>query len=191
MGNIQDLLAQILSARYGRDVRQSIHDAIETCYEDGHAGAIDLQAREDIAAETTAREALDSRVEALENDTTTAEEVTFDDTDTQLGATDVQGAIGAISNNLETLFSGITYTGNIDNIDKTSFVWVDFSVVTGTLPKTAGYGIICTFRISSFIFLQVVFDYYSASGTPIIRYRMYANNQWYRWTQFTGTLSNA
>ena len=45
MGNIQDLLAQILSARYGRDVRQSIHDAIETCYEDGHAGAIDLQAR--------------------------------------------------------------------------------------------------------------------------------------------------
>lgn len=49
MGNIQDLLAQILSARYGRDVRQSIHDAIETCYEDGHAGAIDLQAREDIA----------------------------------------------------------------------------------------------------------------------------------------------
>ena len=45
MGNIQDLLAQILSARYGRDVRQSIHDAIETCYEDGHAGAIDLEAR--------------------------------------------------------------------------------------------------------------------------------------------------
>lgn len=45
MGNIQDLLAQILSARYGRDVRQSIHDAIRQCYDDGHAGAIDLQAR--------------------------------------------------------------------------------------------------------------------------------------------------
>ena len=59
MGNIQDLLAQILSARYGRDVRQSIHDAIETCYEDGHAGAIDLQAREDIAQEVTDREDAD------------------------------------------------------------------------------------------------------------------------------------
>lgn len=72
MGNIQDLLAQILSARYGRDVRQSIHDAIETCYEDGHAGAIDLQAREDIAQEVTDREDADvlinGRVDAVEDE---------------------------------------------------------------------------------------------------------------------------
>lgn len=31
---IADLLAQILAAVYGRDVRQSIHDAIEQCYTD-------------------------------------------------------------------------------------------------------------------------------------------------------------
>lgn len=37
MNGIQDLLNQILSAVYGRDVRQSIHDAIKKCYEDGTA----------------------------------------------------------------------------------------------------------------------------------------------------------
>ena len=31
---IAQLLAQILATRYGRDVRQSIHDAIEECYSD-------------------------------------------------------------------------------------------------------------------------------------------------------------
>jgi len=48
MSNIQEELQQILSARYGKDVRQNIHDAIHTCYEDGRAGAIDLVAREEI-----------------------------------------------------------------------------------------------------------------------------------------------
>ena len=32
MSRIEGLLAQILAAVYGRDVRQSIHDAIEECY---------------------------------------------------------------------------------------------------------------------------------------------------------------
>jgi len=32
--SVYDNLAQILSARYGKDVRQSIHDAIQQCYSD-------------------------------------------------------------------------------------------------------------------------------------------------------------
>ena len=32
--SVYDDLAQILSARYGKDVRQSIHDAIQQCYSD-------------------------------------------------------------------------------------------------------------------------------------------------------------
>lgn len=39
MADIQSLLKQILTAVYGKDVRQSIHDAIRQCYEDGKAGA--------------------------------------------------------------------------------------------------------------------------------------------------------
>lgn len=34
MNDISELLAQILSAVYGRDVRSSIHDAIAQCYSD-------------------------------------------------------------------------------------------------------------------------------------------------------------
>lgn len=49
MSNIEENLAFILSSRYGKDVRQAIHDAIHDCYEDGKAGATDLVAREQIA----------------------------------------------------------------------------------------------------------------------------------------------
>lgn len=34
MSRIQDLLRQIQTAVYGKDVRQSIHDSIQECYED-------------------------------------------------------------------------------------------------------------------------------------------------------------
>lgn len=46
---IEKYLGDILAARYGEEVRQSIHDAIHQCYEDGKAGATDLVAREKIA----------------------------------------------------------------------------------------------------------------------------------------------
>ena len=59
MSNISSLLASILSARYGKDVRQDIHDAIEACYTDGKVGATDTTAR-------TAISALAARVTALE-----------------------------------------------------------------------------------------------------------------------------
>lgn len=42
MADIRELLKDILEKRYGKDVRQSIHDGILTCYEDGKAGAIEL-----------------------------------------------------------------------------------------------------------------------------------------------------
>ena len=48
MANIQEILNKILGSRYGRDVRQAIHDGIQQCYYDGKAGEIDLQARQDI-----------------------------------------------------------------------------------------------------------------------------------------------
>lgn len=53
---IEENLRKIQEARYGREVREAIHDAIHECYEDGRAGATDLIAREQIAAERTARE---------------------------------------------------------------------------------------------------------------------------------------
>ena len=48
MADIQTLLKNIMSAVYGKDVRQSIHDAIYQCYQDGKAGTLDLVARTNI-----------------------------------------------------------------------------------------------------------------------------------------------
>lgn len=48
MSNIESNLETIQKGVYGKDVRRAIHDAIEECYSDGHAGAIDLIARERI-----------------------------------------------------------------------------------------------------------------------------------------------
>lgn len=48
MATIADYLKKILSAVYGKDVRQAIYDAIHQCYEDGKAGTVDLIARERI-----------------------------------------------------------------------------------------------------------------------------------------------
>jgi len=49
MADIRTFLEKIKNAVYGREVRQAIHDGIRCCYDDGKAGSIDLQAREDIA----------------------------------------------------------------------------------------------------------------------------------------------
>lgn len=95
------------------------------------------------------------------------------------------------NNNLATLFSGGTYTGNIDNINQTSFVWVNFTTVTGALPKTTGFGIICTYKIVAGMLLQVAFNFHGNISTPYIYYRIYANSQWYKWASFTGTLLDA
>lgn len=56
MADIMDNLKSILAAVKGKDVRQSIHDAIQQCYYDGKAGTIDLEARQilDAKADKTA-----------------------------------------------------------------------------------------------------------------------------------------
>lgn len=48
MSDIQRNLQKILSAVWGKDVRQAIHDSIHDCYEDGKAGVLDLIARQNI-----------------------------------------------------------------------------------------------------------------------------------------------
>lgn len=58
MAGIEEYLNKIKTAVYGREVRQAIHDGIETCYKEGKAGATDLVARSEISsvnAELTAR----------------------------------------------------------------------------------------------------------------------------------------
>lgn len=49
MADITELLRNIKTKVYGKDVRQSIHDAIQQCYLDGKVGAIDMVARNQIS----------------------------------------------------------------------------------------------------------------------------------------------
>ena len=49
MSDIHDYLRQILSAVYGDDMRNAIHNSIEACYNDGKSGSTDLTARRQIA----------------------------------------------------------------------------------------------------------------------------------------------
>ena len=50
MADVQALLKSILTAVYGKDVRQNFHDAIRQCYYDVKAGGNDLEARDRAAA---------------------------------------------------------------------------------------------------------------------------------------------
>lgn len=50
MADIETYLSTIENGVYGRDVRAAIVNAIRQCYADGHAGATDDQARQDITA---------------------------------------------------------------------------------------------------------------------------------------------
>lgn len=49
MADIETYLSTIENGVYGRDVRAAIVNAIRQCYADGHAGATDDQARQDIS----------------------------------------------------------------------------------------------------------------------------------------------
>lgn len=65
MANILDILNEIGTAIYGRDVRQAIIDAIRQCYEDGKAGVNDLQARTLIEAVMAVNEQQAAEIETL------------------------------------------------------------------------------------------------------------------------------
>jgi hypothetical protein len=65
MADITVLLAAILAAKKGEEVRGSIHDAIEQCYEDGRAGVNDLEARRLIEQVIGVNEDQDAAIDGL------------------------------------------------------------------------------------------------------------------------------
>ena len=95
MSNIEQNLQKILSSRYGKDVRQSIHDGIHDCYEDGKAGAVDLVARERI-----------NNLSKLEPGSTTGDaelrdiRIGYDGTEYENAGEAVRGQIGPLSEDI-------------------------------------------------------------------------------------------
>lgn len=69
MAGIQEYLDKIKNAVYGREVRQAIHDAIQTCYDEGSAGSTDLTARSDATTALNAANQASDDVLALQTKT--------------------------------------------------------------------------------------------------------------------------
>lgn len=82
MAGIQEYLDLIKNAVYGREVRQAIHDGIETCYKEGKAGATDLVARESISQVNSVLSARIDELIAPSGEAPSAAEVT----DARIGA---------------------------------------------------------------------------------------------------------
>lgn len=82
MAGIEEYLNKIKNAVYGREVRQAIHDGIETCYKEGKAGATDLVARENIAQVNAVLSARIDELIAPSGEAPSAAEVT----DARIGA---------------------------------------------------------------------------------------------------------
>ena len=65
MSSIIDFLNLISGARYGREVRQAIVDAITQCYSDGRAGVNDLKARQLIERINSVNEEQSASIDSL------------------------------------------------------------------------------------------------------------------------------
>ena len=93
--NIEQLLKQILGTKFGKDMRQAIHDGIEQCYEDGKVGAVDLVARQRI-----------DNLSKLEPGSTTGDaelrdiRIGYDGTEYETAGEAVRSQIGSLSEDL-------------------------------------------------------------------------------------------
>ena len=70
MAGIEQYLNLIENAIYGKDVRQAIHDGIQQCYYEGHAGSTDLEARHRLDVDEANISSLGSRMTTAEGNIT-------------------------------------------------------------------------------------------------------------------------
>ena len=156
---IAQYLNKILEAVYGKDVRQSIHDAIWQCYEDGKVGAVDL----------VARQRIDNLAKLQEGSTTGDAELI----DIRVGADGktydsageaVRGQVGSLSEDVDSVSKEV-FLDNVNIFDKNNI-----SVNLG-LNTTIGSGIDSTYSAEDRFVANQIFNVKT-------RDVIYANNGW-------------
>ena len=142
---ITDILQQIISARYGKDVRQAIHDGIQQCYNDGKAGVIDLEARQGI--QTLENEIAElQKFEVITETTSTTQPNSYAGRENILEIGGVTEQDSTAGNQLleltvqSTTNNGITATRSNDNIllngTSSGSVWIDIGKFEATSGQT-------------------------------------------------------
>lgn len=141
MAGIEEYLGDILSARYGEEVRQSIHDAIHQCYVDGKAGATDLVAREQIA-NLVANEGSTEKDSELVDIRVGADGKTY----TSAGEA-VRCQIGSLSEEIDTKIKDFVNIFNKNNIvtEKIYSPYIN-AKITELIPVPSGFYCIDSFK---------------------------------------------
>lgn len=195
MSNIEQNLQKILSSRYGKDVRQSIHDSIHDCYEDGKAGAVDLVARERI-----------TNLAQLQEGSTTADaelrdiRVGYNGTTYSSAGEAVRGQVGSLSGDMSSMFKNVIYNteygylnryGGVQTETVKRFVYSDgillrpgYSIVVATKVPANNVSVICMYNDGSYGEPLVISDvdeyafykYKNITGNDIYISVCYANN---------------
>lgn len=134
MSDIEQNLAFILSSRYGKNVRQAIHDSIHDCYEDGKAGAIDLVARERIDNLVANNNPTDGNSELIDI------RVGFNGTTYDSAGEAVRGQVGQLSEDIVELSNAVVYDNSNGNFFESSNFTNDYWINSegGNSPNTTG-----------------------------------------------------
>lgn len=146
MSDIAEYLRQIISAKYGREVRQSIHDAIQACYEDGKSGATDLIAREQILAVIDEQDAMIRTIGGIQSDVDrlkNVETIIFDASST----TTINDVLNAHNRGAVCLMKSGPYLYMLADVteDRCTF----YSVITGFVGTAVTVTAVQTFTRSS------------------------------------------
>lgn len=156
MAGIEEYLDKIKHAVYGREVRQAIHDGIETCYKEGKAGSTDLEARQRLDSVEPDVSSLKSRMSTAESDIDV-----LDSRVDQIVAPSGKAPSAAEVTDARVGADGVTYT-SLGSANRTQFANVNslisqsgvYTWERGTVNDDTGADVASTSRIrSQYIYL--------------------------------------